>query len=204
MDVDEELTVSNVVELIRELLVVYIHSILYYHEIYPKYIFEPFRSFNLVTYKSRSKTLNEYIDKFIDDLIQLLITSNQINDLSIVLYNRNQNYYKYSIKFDEFANLSSKISHGISAPINIEGFGNQLYKQFNSFLFYHIQHLKKISVTIELEMKLLLNCQIELNRNDNWVYNQQKTDLENLKPLQEVSVEFINFASYVEYNYVQI
>ncbi|EGV60903.1 DNA-binding protein [Yamadazyma tenuis] len=198
-----ELNVGNVLKLVKEILVGWINSILYYHKVYPEYIFEPFRSLNMVVYRSRSKMLNEYIDDFINRFSKLLITSNQISELTLLLFNKDKIYYRYCIRFDEFIKLSAKISEdeSRSAAIDIDGFTwDEIYKQANAFLFHHLQHLKSVMALMELEFKLLITSSLNLNQDENWVYNSKPSHLTNLKALEEVSVGFLNFNAYVEYH----
>lgn len=201
-----ELNVGNVLKLIKELLVVYINSILYYHEVYPRYIFEKLKSFNQIIYVSRSEKLNDYIDKFTDDFIALLINSNQIHEFMVIVYQTNRNLasqdkmaYKYVIKFDEFVELSSKLKNDFSAKIDLPNFTwPQVYQQFNSFLFHHLQYLKTVKEIPDLEFKLMINSNLNLNVSDNWVNNNQPLKSNFIHPLDEVNIGFINLSSYVE------
>lgn len=201
-----ELNVGNVVKLLKELLVVHINSVLYYHEVYPRYIFEKVKSFNQIAYVSRSEKLSNYINKFVDDFVALLINSNNINELMVILYKPNSNVasqdhmaHKYVIKFNEFVQLSTKIKDDFSAKIDLPNFSwPEVYKQFNSFLFQHLQYLKAVKEISGLEFKLVVNSDLNLNVSDNWVSNRQPLKSNFIHPLDEVSVGFINISSYVE------
>lgn len=196
------LNVENILTSIKELLISYIHSILYHHQVYPQYIFQSYRSFNITVPKSRSPRLNHYIETLVDRFLDLLI-HNPIENLAILLYSKLLVHYKYTIKFNEFIQLHDKINatDNTSSIVKQEGVSwPQIHKQFSSFLFYHTQHLQKLPrVNMDLEFRILTSAVGEVG--DDWVSTEtmpQTTHLARFKPLQEVSVGFIRFSSSCE------
>lgn len=205
-----DLSVDNVINSLKEVLVGWINTVLYYHQVYPPYIFEPYNSFDVIVHKSRSQTLNQYVDRFMDEFLELLVNSNQIDELSVILYSKQTVYYKYAIKFNEFIKLGDKIQDNSGSIIkyaNNEVNWSQIFIQFKSFLFYHVQSLMKIPPTnVDLEFKMLVNSNLDLVGNHKWVSTQAQLlpdlnhiSLSRFKPLQEVSVGFIRFSSYYQY-----
>lgn len=195
-----ELNVNNLLLTIKELLVAWINSILYYHQVYPKSVFEEFQSFNVIIHKSRSPKLNDYIEGLIDDFLQLL-TKGEINEFIVVLFaNNNKVYHKYVINFTEFLDLSTKVHQEFSSTIKLPGLTwDNIYKQFNSFLFYSLQDLKLQEFIVDLNFKILINTNANLNKSPQWVYTPSISTSAKLKPLSEVSVGIVNFNCHHEF-----
>lgn len=68
------LTLENVLLSVKEFIEVWINQIIYYNSIYSPEIFDRFKSFDLIIFKSRNPNLNLYIESLVNDFIKILIS----------------------------------------------------------------------------------------------------------------------------------
>lgn len=107
------LTLANVLRSLKELLIVWMNQVLHDNAIYAPEIFLRRSSFDLVVHMSRNPALNKYLEKLVDDFLELLVNGaaygegGLINNLSIVLYDTktDADRERYSFNFSRFINL---------------------------------------------------------------------------------------------------
>lgn len=107
------LTLANVLRSLKELLIVWMNQVLHDNAIYAPEIFLRRSSFDLVVYMSRNPALNQYLEKLVDDFLELLVNGGTygegglINSFSIVLYDTktDADRERYAFNFSRFINL---------------------------------------------------------------------------------------------------
>ncbi|CAI5758034.1 unnamed protein product [Candida verbasci] len=152
------LTIRNFLLTFKEFFIIWINQILCYNKIYSRSIFDKFKSFNLIVYKNRFPNFNKYLNDLIENIIINLIINkdkpNSLKSINCLILNEKTNEVKkkYSINFYQFIinlnktiyNLNQDELDDTSALIEIQDLGwNEIYTQFNTILFQHIQELKK-------------------------------------------------------------
>lgn len=181
---------SEIIDLFKELLITWINAIIYYHGVYPKFVFEDMKSFNLICPFSRSPKLSHYIFEFVNTVTRLIVDARAVKVL-VILHKNHHHSHHYIIECSDLVVLTGK------EDSHVEIDTDSLYLNFNSFLFYHIQHLKTVMSANDLEFKLLLDTDIEKS-NDKWVVTDYRP-LNNVKVLDEVSTGILNFSSIHEF-----
>ncbi|CAK9439658.1 uncharacterized protein LODBEIA_P37580 [Lodderomyces beijingensis] len=158
-DETKPLTINNFLIVFHEFLIAWLNSILYCNKIYDPLVFDEHKAFDLLFYKNR----HPYLDKFITDLVlniinNLIISKKQPNGLqrvSCAIYDTRNGVVKrsYAVNFSHFVmSLHETITElrvdaeeiDASASLEVSGlFWSEIYAQFQSILFRHLQELKK-------------------------------------------------------------
>ncbi|KAG7661656.1 uncharacterized protein J8A68_004809 [[Candida] subhashii] len=218
------LTINNLLLTFKEFFIVWINQILYYNKIYNQLTFDKFKSFELIIYKNRNPLIQQYLNDLIINIINNLIVSqsNGLNEINCIIYNTNTNQIKskYLIKFHNFIinlqqtiNNLDDIANDQSSKLNIEGIDwQEIYTQFNSILFHHIQQLKQLNIDDNRDdtnfFKILVDLDEQINpTTSNWVRLQQQQTVESYDqpiekkdyiPIGNVDLQIINFDLYNE------
>lgn len=239
-----KLTSKSLLLTFREFLIVWLNQILYYNDIYDRQIYDKFKSFNLIVYKNRHPKLDDYIISLFNNFIRNVFlhrTSRSLESKSAtisgasqivcVIYNTKTSKVlrKYVINFNELIiNLGDTVGiddfldddinqdeNDKSAYINLDGIDwKEIYTQFNTLLFHHIQELNKLEATryIPLEdnetfFKIIVDLEESINIvNASWVrirasiLSQKSTSTINkFVPVGDVNLQLINFDVHNEY-----
>lgn len=204
------LTINNLLLTFKEFFVVWINQILYYNKVYDVASFDQFKSFELLVYKNRNPDLQKYVDDIIVNIINnFIINQNGIKEIKCVIYNEQTNelFRKFVLTFHNFiidlkttiGTLNNDINDDVSAKISIDGIDwSEIYCQFNSILFHHIQELKRIHVEEENHnsFKILVDLDELINNatTSNWVRLQPShiasSDLQSEKYIAVGNVDF--------------
>lgn len=230
------LSVENVLLTLKEFLTVWINQIIYYNNIYVQESFSKFKSFDLVVYKSRNPIFNQYVDELINNFFQLLLKKKdmgKVHQISLIIYDTNsmKSSQKYSFKLQDFIEVEDIMPnldflHKESSRETLIEMPNitwqEIYNQFKTVTYEHINCLKERSKVIDANNELFykiiieLDDSINLNNEDtgaNWVRinetsdNPSKqlsriTDRENkikFKSIGEVDLSVMSFDLYNEY-----
>lgn len=134
---------------------VWVNQILYYNKIYPQEAFDRKKSFNLVVLLNRNPALQEFIEKFTNDFLEVLIGrqtgGSKVNQISINVFDQGSGdvVKRYILHFNDLLidlgkTLGSQIdAEDRSSVINIEGITwDEIYTQFNTLLYEHLNELK--------------------------------------------------------------
>lgn len=199
------LTLENVLLAIKELLQVWINQILYYNDIYPQEIFEKVTSFGLIAHKSRSPSLNKYLNNLVDEFIKILMKGGgrgggQVNQFVVVVYDNQTSKLlrRYVLNFNEFADLSAKITNfdflnetvkmdkdtSDKSTIDLSNFSwEEINTQFKSILYFHKFELNRLPANAENDnfFKIVINLSdaVDLNNFVSTSNNQQHTHASN-------------------------
>lgn len=197
------LTLENVLLATKELLQVWINQILFYSDIYPQEIFEKVTSFGLIVYKSRSPSLNKYLNNLVDEFIKILIKGDgtgggKVNQFVVVVYDNQSSKVlrRYILNFNEFVDLSTKITNfdflnetvkidkDISAKgtIDLSNFSwSEINTQFKSILYFHKFELNRIPPNADSDnfFKILINLSDAVDLNKFTSISNENTDASN-------------------------
>lgn len=181
------LTLENVLLAIKELLQVWITQVIYYNAIYPQEIFEKVTSFDLIVFKSRSPSLNSYINNLVDEFIKILTKGNgnqggEVNQFIVVVYDTKSSKLlrRYILNFNQFVDLSSKITNFdfLNDTSNIKSDKNtidlpnftwsEVNSQFKSILYQHKFELNQLPFSTDKDnfFKILINLSDSVDLNN--------------------------------------
>lgn len=178
--------VNQFLLLFKEVCLNYINSILYYHQVYPTFVFEERRTFNQVNFFSKSPKLNDYLNSFIDDITKLL-ANQQLIEFKVALMVDSTVHDIYTIEFTDIVRLAAKDES------HIELSDDKIYREFNKFIYSHVNYLKSVRAREDTTFKLILNT----NAID---YNDSSfVDCTQMKILDEVNLGVMNFNSIHRY-----
>lgn len=164
---------------LRDFLIVWISQIIYYNHIYPDDAFSKKLYLDLVVYQCRAPALNEYIQKFIVDMLSILVEKDgggKVHDLVVLLYDEASLHvrHRYIANFSQFSGLKGQLSSldflsnpnalkdTHSARINIPYFTrDSINTNLRSLMFFHLEELKRSEAPIpnDLFYKFLLNVE---------------------------------------------
>ncbi|CUM67487.1 uncharacterized protein PRCAT00005184001 [Priceomyces carsonii] len=221
------LTAENLILALKEFLVVWANQILYYNEIYSPEIFEKYKSFGVIIFKSRNPAVNSYLEKFVNSFIEILLTDygGKVRQLVMLVYDSKSNYarHKYVIQFNDLINLSTALpdlsfltteNPTSETKIDISTLSwDEVYTQLRSALFQHLNELRRKSLSIKKSDDLFFKTIIEIDDSFNldalplkseWVrisnsLKGNKTPVKGFAPIGEVSLAVFNFDLHNEY-----
>lgn len=214
-----DLTSKNLLLTVKEFLVVWIDQILYFNKVYDLNIYDKFKSFNHIVYKNRNPNYNDYVDQLITNIFRnILINKGGLNKLICLIYDQDRQivFRKYIINFTSIiTNINDTITINMLETENedsssiISGLDwMEIFTQFSSLLFQHIQELKRLN--IDNDNNLFFQILVEAGDNvsltmENWVRidkDVNKTEISNprkLVSIGDVSLQLFNFDVINEY-----
>jgi DNA polymerase zeta len=210
----EALTTKALLLTVKEFISVWLNQILYYNHVYDSNVYEKVTSFNQVVFVNRNPNFNEYVDTLVKNLFEnLLFKPTGIRHLVCVVYDDSKNVVlrKYQINFTEVSDLKHvALDLDIDGPdnstlINIpELTWSSIYNQLSSGLFYHIQELKRLIVTLEdIFFSIIVDVDSSTNLSVyNWVQLSGNTKTPTAKRsahLSDVSLQLFNFDLKTDY-----
>jgi len=209
------LTVNNLLLVFKEFLSVWINQILYYNRVYDPLIFDEYKAFDVIVWMNRHPHLEKYIDDlFLNIINNLIINKKQTNGLdkiTCVIYNtKNETVVRsYTIRFQQFilslsetiAELKPVNDHDTSSLLNLPGISwIEIYTQFQTVLFQHIQQLRKTSISEtqadDLFYSITVGLHEEIYAGANWVrLNETKQDnrIDHVQVINEVDLGILGF-----------
>ena len=212
---DIPLTVNNLLLVFKEFLSVWINQILYYNKVYDPLVFDEYKAFDVIVWKNRHPHLEKYIDDLFLNVINNLIInkkqSNGLDKISCLIYNtKNDTVIRcYSLKFHQFilsldetiAELKLVDDHDTSSILNVPGISwIEIYTQFQTMMFQHIQQLRKTPVSesqgADLFYKITVSLHEDIYAGSNWVrLNETKESkpVEHTTVLSEVDLGVLGF-----------
>lgn len=199
----------------KELLSVWINQILYYNKVYDPLIFDEYKAFDVIVWKSRHPHLEKYIDDLFLNVINNLIInkkqSNGLDKITCLIYNtKNDTVVRsYSIKFHQFilslnetiAELKVTDDYDTSSILNLQGVSwIEIYTQFQTILFQLIQQLRKTPISDtqgeDLFYKITVSLHEEIYAGSNWVRlneTKQRDPVENVQVISEADLGILSF-----------
>lgn len=220
-------TVPDVLIALRDFLVIWISQIVYYTHIYPNESFAKKLYLDLVVYQCRAPALNEYLEKFAIEMIEVLAEKDgggNVHEVLVLVYDETSLHVRqrFIINFSQFSGLKGQFSSldfllnanlikdTQSAKINVPGFTrDKVYTNLRSLMFLHLEELKRTEAPTpnDLFFKLLLNVDDEVDLNkvksqpSPWIRLISDKDDRKimLVPLGEMSVGFMRFDIHNEY-----
>lgn len=221
------LTLPHVLLELRKFLLVWVTQILFHNNIYPQSAFSKAEYLDVVVHQCRAPELNEYVDKFANDMLRVLVEKDgggRVHDVIVLVYDEANLHVlrRYYINFNQFVGLKSQISsldflsdpnklpQTYSGRITLPNFSwDKIYTHFRSLIFFHVEELKRVAVPASntLFFKLLLNVD---NASDltnvipqpsPWIQLMSEDDPRRhaFVPLGEISVGFLCFDLHNEY-----
>lgn len=213
------LTTKNILLTVKEFLIVWLNQILYFNKVYDQHIFDRFKSFEHVVYKNRNPNFNQYADQLITNMFtNVLFNGSGLQCLVCLIFDdRNQSVLrKYAINFtDIITNIRDTITPAgldtskkdTSSILEIPGLEwADIYTQFSSTLFQHIQELKRLNVEDEnnLFFSIVVEAQDSVSlTTSNWVRlsdaNSEVSKPRKVVSIGDVSLHLLNFDIINEY-----
>lgn len=204
----EALTTKTLLLTVKEFISVWLNQILYYNHVYDANVYEKVTSFNQVVFQNRNPNFNEYVDTLVKNVFEnLLFKQSGISHLVCVVYEDTKNAIvrKYQINFTDVTDLKDvALDLDIDGPDNSTAINipeltwSSIYNQLSSGLFYHIQELKRLRVTLEdLFFSIIVDVDNTTNLSiHNWVQLNGNTKTPTPKKsahLSDVNLHLFNF-----------
>ncbi|KAI5970606.1 hypothetical protein CANMA_000347 [Candida margitis] len=209
------LTINNLLLVFKEFLSVWLNQILYYNKVYDPLVFDEYKAFDVIVWMNRHPHLEKYIDDLFLNIINSLIInkkqSNGLDKITCLVYNTRDDTVvrSYSIKFHQFiltlsetiAELKINDDHDTSSILSLPNTTwTEIYTQFQTTLFQHIQHLRKITISEsqgeQIFFKITVGLLEEIYAGSNWVRlneSKQHNRVENIQVLSEADLGVLNF-----------
>lgn len=210
-------SLPNILLSLKELLVVWVNQTIYHNCIYEPEIFNKKLSFDLIVNVSRNPSLNAYIERVVDEILQLLLTGSNCGDggkiaqLSLVIYDlqSNKDIRRYSIKFQQFINLEPFLKNipiqdflnlGDQEPvIELPSFNwEEIHSHFKFFLYQHQNELQRIKTVGGPPIKQDLFYKLILDSHDDHISLETRKDWVKLTPQTQYSSKKVRFIPVAE------
>ncbi|XP_050071152.1 DNA polymerase zeta subunit 2 [Anopheles maculipalpis] len=139
------------IDVIVEMMEIYINSILYKRKLYPEAIFRIRKAYNMPVYISIYTALNDYIAQTLRAAREL-ITNRKMRRLEVIIFKEQENpleSYVFELNYDGTAS-------GLASDENLSAFEEELRKSLLS-LDARMRDLKKLTESVDLKFKILLH-----------------------------------------------